>query len=138
MRVLLPWKRASESRIATTEEVITTLLMEGCFSEELRIESVPWMAGRAMSRSVSSVYFPLSGLLFAIGRERRWPTSLGSGLATWRTPATSFNALSKAPLTVMSGTTTKSTVFLDTKGAIFGWAFSSSMEDSRRTETRTR
>jgi len=119
MRLLLPWMMASESRIATMEEVITTLLIDACFKEELRIERVPWMAGSTISLSVSSV-FSYRQFASSEGQDGKGLTSLGSGLATCNTPTTSFNTPSKAPSTVMSGTTTNSTAFLETKGAILG------------------
>lgn len=54
----------------------------------------------------------------------------------WRTPATSLNASSKAPSTVMSGTIAKSR--FEAKGVMRGWDLSSSIDEVRRTETRTR
>ncbi len=60
MRVKLPWAMASGVRIATMEEVITTLVIGECFNEELRIERVPLTAGKATSRSESSIYPSLS------------------------------------------------------------------------------
>jgi len=75
---------------------------------------------------------------FEMGRDGKTLTSLGSGLAICSTPTTSFNTTSKAPSAVISGTTTNSTAFLETKGAICGWEDSSSIEELRRTEMRRR
>jgi len=70
MRLLLPWMKSSASSIAAMDEVITTLLMDGCFKEELRIEIVPWMAGTTMSLSVSSLCtsHQRSSLLWTTGK----------------------------------------------------------------------
>lgn len=46
-----PWEAAALLRGATKEEVMTALLIAGTFKAELRIEDVPWMAGRMMSFS---------------------------------------------------------------------------------------
>lgn len=65
-------------------------------------------------------------------------TGFGNGLAICSTPTTSFRTESKALSAVMSGTTTNSTAFLETKGAISGRELNSWIEASRRTETRAR
>ena len=82
---------------------------------EFRMEVVPFMAGRMMSVSGSSVCalsVPLHcdlGYVDSDGPCLDIHTAAGKGLAMCNTPTTSFSASSKALFTVISGTTAKST-----------------------------